>query len=1277
MAKKKNKKISTSKSALDKVKNSVLKTPKNKSLDQVDGILDRVSDNILNKDAHNQSEMMRRLFSDNLNSDVFKNISSDIIFSYDLVSRLLRYNNAEEICDMIPYCSRALKVISNEIIAPDEITKESLQFLQEDSVKSETDRSFVNVRAINNILKIEDHIHTIVSETLKLGDQFVEICDYSAEDVPITQSLLNEGVKMENIPIMEETEVEFKEIIVNEFGKEIEESVKVTVIPSVVESVEKNENVDISKVRLIFHDPNYVIKLQSHRFKMCLGYLVLPRPSTSGYSSNASGCNTTRRNVMPMQNYGAMGQDFLGIDRIYKDIINLVKKHISGKEIAVDKKEAINMIGRAIKEFEEEERLQFKVRYVPPERMQHFMLESRRFFPYGESMFYKTSFSAKLLIAFQTALVIKRIADSSDKRAVYVETSLPRNVRSLIEEIKEGMRKRKFSIDSMGNIGSIACFDLNTKIRLTCGCSMPLRDIITLHNKGVELEVYSYDHSTGKIVPDKIANAQITGYNVDTVEVTLDNGISEICTPEHLWMLRDGTYKQAIELKPDDSLMPLYRRSTVHTTYKGLTYEELYHPGLNEWELTHRSFGKYWDIVEDGDGKIIHHDNKNPMDNSKQNILGITRSEHGKIHAMDMWDGKKRGEPGRSDLIIPARCDICYRTYNKDYRKHSNTCSPRCFEIFEKNEHGYNTWEVRKDEEQYKFVTVTCSNCGKEIQKTVATLRERGKRLLCCDDKICMKRTEDLNRLHVRNPEGCTKIEFRKCITCGKTFVTKTIDSYTACSIKCANDDIHQKRRDKISNRVLIKCDNCGKTALVSRRIVDRRKYNSCENKECRKIIHQFNWRYNQFNGKMQSDVEFGKCIICGKPVTFNERKKGYEYFTCGTKKCSIAAMQRGVIRNDCSPYLNHKVVSVNPLKDKYVVGDIQTEKYHNFGLESGAIVHNSLVTSYETYFLPQNKGKRYVEFDQLPTPLNIRDISDELKYFRDQLVSDLECLSLDTKIPLLNGATLTLQEIIDQYEKGVENMYVHSYDNNTGKIVPGKITWAGITRKNTKVIRVHLDNGEYVDSTIDHPFMMRDGKYRNAEDLKPGDLLKPLNTESICKIATVEHLEETVDTGDIRIEEHHNFATSAGVVVHNCPAVYLNQEENLSNRNALSFENIMFARTIVAYQSKLSKPVRDLFSKLYRMIHGEIMPSSINITFFPPRMLEIEKQAEHNETVTRLINALSELGVNKEYLKKKYLSIDWEAHDKFETNQKLDDKAKGGEGEGGEEGGGGKYGQY
>ena len=50
----------------------------------------------------------------------------------------------------------------------------------------------------------------------------------------------------------------------------------------------------------------------------------------------------------------------------------------------------------------------------------------------------------------------------------------------------------------------------------------------------------------------------------------------------------------------------------------------------------------------------------------------------------------------------------------------------------------------------------------------------------------------------------------------------------------------------------------------------------------------------------------------------------------------------------------------------------------------------------------------------------------------------------------------------------------------------------------------------------------------------------------------------------------------------------------------------------------------------------------------------------EHTETIVRLITALSDLGISKEYLKRKYLSIDWEQLKKFETEEKLEEKVSG-----------------
>jgi hypothetical protein len=381
---------------------------------------------------------------------MFNDISSNIAFSTELISRLNRYVNAEEICDSIPYCARALKVLSNEIVSPDNITKEMLQFLQDKTFSDKDKQSYTAVRSINQVLNVEDHLHDIVYETLKFGDQFIEICNYTAEDVPLAQSILNENSNA-ILPLQEEYEIRRTN------DKQNNDEINVIKIKPIIEESKDKEGVDISQIRLIIHDPYYVIKLQSKRFKMCLGYLLLPRSNNPADPMNpSSGVNSGNqvrlRNVL---NYSTTNQDFLGVDRLYADIMKQVKLHVGNNDISINKTEVKDMVIRAIKELEDENHGILRIRYVPPERMQHFSISDRRFFPYGEGIFYKTTFAAKLLIAFQVALVMKRIGDSSDKKAIYVETGIPRNARNLIEEIKEAMQKKKFSLDSMGNIGSI------------------------------------------------------------------------------------------------------------------------------------------------------------------------------------------------------------------------------------------------------------------------------------------------------------------------------------------------------------------------------------------------------------------------------------------------------------------------------------------------------------------------------------------------------------------------------------------------------------------------------------------------------------------------------------------------------------------------------------------------------------------------------------------------------------------------------------------------------
>lgn len=96
-------------------------------------------------------------------------------------------------------------------------------------------------------------------------------------------------------------------------------------------------------------------------------------------------------------------------------------------------------------------------------------------------------------------------------------------------------------------------------------------------------------------------------------------------------------------------------------------------------------------------------------------------------------------------------------------------------------------------------------------------------------------------------------------------------------------------------------------------------------------------------------------------------------------------------------------------------------------------------------------------------------------------------CLTGDTKIPLLNGKTIEMSNMV------VGNKYwVYSCDNS-GKIVPGEATFLGITKYVNEIVELTFDNGDVVRCTPDHKIMLRDGSYVEAQHMIKNDSIMPL----------------------------------------------------------------------------------------------------------------------------------------------------------------------------------------
>ncbi|MCJ8278524.1 MAG: RtcB family protein, partial [Rivularia sp. ALOHA_DT_140] len=95
----------------------------------------------------------------------------------------------------------------------------------------------------------------------------------------------------------------------------------------------------------------------------------------------------------------------------------------------------------------------------------------------------------------------------------------------------------------------IGCFVGDTLIPLVDGNCYSLKE---LASRDEEFIVYACTQ-TGKVVA-ATANAKLTRKNAALVKVVLDNGEEIICTPDHEFMMGDGSYQEAQFLKSEASL---------------------------------------------------------------------------------------------------------------------------------------------------------------------------------------------------------------------------------------------------------------------------------------------------------------------------------------------------------------------------------------------------------------------------------------------------------------------------------------------------------------------------------------------------------------------------------------------------------------------------------------------------------------------------------------------------------------------------------------------------
>lgn len=266
--------------------------------------------------------------------------------------------------------------------------------------------------------------------------------------------------------------------------------------------------------------------------------------------------------------------------------------------------------------------------------------------------------------------------------------------------------------------------------------------------------------------------------------------------------------------------------------------------------------------------------------------------------------------------------------------------------------------------------------------------------------------------------------------------------------------------------------------------------------------------------------------------------------------------------------YKNHKVASIEIINDDVdvycmtVVGTVGEDDRHNFAI----LCKNNCTTSErvssifvgnstdEDYFLAVRGTESGTKIDTLAGGQNIAAVEDvaylQKKLFAalkvpraylgyDEALASKACFVGNTLIPTLNGVMTIAEMAALSNVSNLNGTYVYSCDPSTGKMVPGKVKRAWLTKYVNDLVEVTLDNGTHLQCTPDHPFLLSEGGvYREAKDLKPGQSLmslfgRPTHVDEVKFV----HYDVSQPVYDIEVEAHHNFAVgngSSAVIVHN-----------------------------------------------------------------------------------------------------------------------------------------------
>jgi len=269
-------------------------------------------------------------------------------------------------------------------------------------------------------------------------------------------------------------------------------------------------------------------------------------------------------------------------------------------------------------------------------------------------------------------------------------------------------------------------------------------------------------------------------------------------------------------------------------------------------------------------------------------------------------------------------------------------------------------------------------------------------------------------------------------------------------------------------------------------------------------------------------------------------------------------------------------------------------------------------------------------------------------------------CFSSDTKIALIDGRELDFKELAKE-EKQKKKNYCYTIKKD-GSIGIEQIKNIRKTRKNTKVIKVILDNNEEITCTPDHLFMLRGGKYKMAKDLNKKDSLMPLyrKLSKREKRITIKGYEMVWNPNPVKLKHEWIFTHLLSDEYNLRNGVYF--EKNGSHKHHVDFNKLnnnpdnikrMHGEEHMAYHRQMLKFTlhRDDIKQLTKKIHQS--PE------YREKIRAIMSTSKMRRMLSRRSKKLWENEEYKRYMTKKFLEFYNNSPEYRKRNRELLNKAQ------------------